>query len=163
MELIIGAAAVLGLMFLLGVEIGTIAAVVQIVLNAFTFLTLLFFLFCVFVLLCSKKYGAEFAGLEARQKEKPDENKNDQAEKKDGMKFAQYIVDGNKLSNWFPAEAIMTGRIYSQGQCTVRISRLGSKQFVFDRHSVVIVVAGTVLMGLCNAGFLVYWLLMLKA
>jgi 3-dehydroquinate dehydratase len=56
----------------------------------------------------------------------------------------------------------MRKRIYSKRECHVRIARLGHKRLVFDRHSMVIVAAGTVLMGLGVVGMTLHWLFVLK-
>lgn len=159
MEIIIGAVVVLGLLFLLGVELGTLISVVQMILSALTFLMLLFFLFCVVLLLRSKKREAQLVGLMPRKKHTEDKEKTENGEEsKERIKFAHYIVDGEEHTNWFPAEAIMTGKIYADKQCFVRTARLGKRLLIFDRHSVVIVVTGTILMSFCTAGFIVYWL-----
>ena len=72
--------------------------------------------------------------------------------------FAFYEVDGERVRNWFPAERLMSRKIYESKECFVRIAKLGSKRLVFDRHSIVIVITGTILMGLCTAGFSVFLL-----
>jgi hypothetical protein len=163
MELLIAGAAVLGLLFLLGVELMTIMSVVSVIMCILTSLMLVFFIFCLLLLLWSEKKQAEFAGLEIKQKDTPDGNGQDSGGVNKGMKFAHYIVDGQKLCNWFPAEGILTGKIYSQENCTVRIAGIGKHRLVFDRHSVVIVICGTVLMSLCTAGLIFYLMLVVNA
>jgi hypothetical protein len=88
---------------------------------------------------------------------------DENGEQKKGMmyKAAYYLVDGEQLRNWFPAETLGARRIYSCSECFVRIARLGKKRLVFDRHSMLIVISGTVLMGLCSIGLCVYWLISL--
>lgn len=162
MEIIIGAVVVLGLLFLLGIEIGTLISVVQIILSALTFLMLLFFLFCVVLLLRSQKREAQLIGLVPKKKANDGNDGKDNSgngeNPKERIRFAHYLVDGEEYMNWFPAESIMTGRIYADKDCVVRMTKLGSRLLVFDRHSVVIVVTGTILMSFCTAGFILYWL-----
>lgn len=157
MELLIGAAAVFGLLYLLGVEVMTLLSIVQMILTVMSAIFLLFFVFCDFLLLfSSKRYAAQLVGIQPTQ---TDEN----GEQKKGMmyKAAYYIVDGEQLRNWFPAETLGARRIYSRSECFVRIACLGKKRLVFDRHSMLIVISGTVLMGLCSIGLCVYWLISL--
>lgn len=156
MELLIGAIAVFGLLYLLGVEVMTLLSIVQMILTAATVLFLIFFVVCDILLLMSKKYRAQLVGVRSTQ---TDEN----GEQKKGMmyKAAFYLVGGEEMRNWFPAENVLKKRIYERTDCTVRIVSLGKKRLVFDRHSVVIVITGTVLMGLCSIGLCVYWLISL--
>ncbi len=153
MAIIIGAAAAFGLLFLLGVEVLTLLNIFQIILAVLTVLCLLFFVFCLVLLAASKKHPAQLLCIEKQQGKDGKE-----ADDKILSKFAFYQVDGEKLRNWFPAERLGSKRIYGRTECYVRIAKLGGKRLVFDRHSVVIVIAGTVLMGLCCAGFSIYWL-----
>ena len=158
MEFLIGLAIIIGLMLLLGVEIMTILTIFQILLAAMTALCLLFFIFCVVLLAFSKKCPAQF--LEITKIEKKEDGEQPQKDKMMST-FAFYEVNGERVRNWFPAERLMSKRIYESKECFVRIAKLFGKQFVFDRHSVVIVITGTILMGACTAGFGVYWLLAL--
>lgn len=153
MELLIGAAAVFGLLYLLGVEVTTLLNIVQIILTALTFLSALFFVFCDVLLILSEKHRAKLLCIEKQ-------TENEEQEKKDKMlsKFAFYQVGESKLRNCFPAETLMSKKIYENTDCSVRIAKLGKKQLVFDRHSVVIVIAGTVLMGAASALMTAYWL-----
>ncbi len=151
MEFIIGVIAVLGLLYLLGVELSTLILIVQIILSVSTLLMLLFFLFCDGILLFSEKRHARLIGIEKMPGKE---------EEKDKMmsRFAFYMIGEEKMRNWFPAETLMSRKIYEKQDCFVRIARLGKKQLVFDRHSVVIVVSGTVLMGITTVLMLVYLL-----
>ena len=155
MQILIGLAISVGLLFLLGVEIMTILAIFQIILAVMTVLCLVFFIFCAVLLIISKKCPArliEIAGAE--QKDDDDEPKKD----KMMSAFAFYEVGGERIRNWFPAERLMSGKIYESKECFVRIATVFGKKLVFDRHSVVIVVTGTILMGCCTAGFSVFLL-----
>ena len=154
MEIIIGVAVVFGLLFLIGVDVTTLLNIFQIMLAVLTVLCFLFFVFCLVLLLFSKKHPAQLLCIE-KQKKQDDEQTD---EKKILSRFALYQVDGERLRNWFPAETIGAKKIYRRKDCFVRIVKLGSKRLVFDRHSVVIVVTGTVLMGLFTAGYSVYLL-----
>ena len=101
MELLIGAAAVFGLLYLLGVELMTLLSIVQMILTVMSAIFLLFFVFCDLLLLfSSKRYAAQLVGIQPTQ---TDEN----GEQKKGMmyKAAYSLVDGEQLRNWFPAEA----------------------------------------------------------
>ena len=158
MEIIIGVAVVFGLLLLLGVDVTTLLNIFQIMLAALTVLCLLFFIFCLVLLIISRKRPAQLLCIEKQQ----GGDGGGENEKKMLSKFAFYQVDGEKLRNWFPAEALGAKRIYQSRECFVRIVKLGSKKLVFDRHSVVIVIAGLVLMGLCTAGLSVYWLFALN-
>ena len=162
MELIIAAVVILGLLFLLGVKVAALLTIVQIIMSVLTSLMLLFFLVCIVILgLLSKKHAAQFAGI------KPVENKKDKSDEESSertaISFARYLVDDEELRNWFPAEGILREKIYARKECFVRIARIGKRKIVFDRHSVVIVVAGTLLMGMLAAGFSAYWLFALGA
>ena len=154
MVILIGAAAFFGMLFLLGVEIMTILTIFQIILAALTGLCLLFFIFCAVMLLLSKKHPAKLIEIVKDKKKDDDEPQAD----KMLSRFAFYEVDGERVRNWFPAERLMSRKIYESKECFVRIAKLGSKRLVFDRHSVVIVITGTILMGLCTAGFSVFLL-----
>lgn len=156
MELLIGAAAVFGLLYLLGVEVATLLSIVQLLLTVLTALCTLFFVFCVLLLLFSQKRPAQLLGIEKTDYK----NKSEDEQKPDAAlaKFAFYQVDGERLRNWFPAETLMSKKIYEQKDCTVRIARLGKKRLVFDRHSVVIVVTGTILMSAATVMMTAYWL-----
>ncbi|MBQ2580391.1 MAG: hypothetical protein II574_02035 [Ruminococcus sp.] len=154
MVILIGAAAFFGMLFLLGVEIMTILTIFQIILAALTGLCLLFFIFCAVMLLLSKKHPAKLIEIVKDKKKDDDEPQAD----KMLSTFAFYEVDGERVRNWFPAERLMSRKIYESKECFVRIAKLGSKRLVFDRHSVVIVITGTILMGLCTAGFSVFLL-----
>ena len=149
MVIIIGAAAFFGMLFLLGVEIMTILTIFQIILAALTGLCLLFFIFCAVMLLLSEKHPAKLIEIVKDKKKDDDEPQTD----KMLSTFAFYEVGGERMRNWFPAERLMSGKIYESKECFVRIATVFGKKLVFDRHSVVIVVTGTILMGCCTAGF----------
>lgn len=157
MVLVIGAVVCFAMLYLLGVDVAALLNIVQIILTVVTALCALFFVSCdVLLLFCSKKHPAQLAGIE---KVRAGSDK----QSKEGMmsKAAFYNVNGEKLRNWFPAETLMSKKIYEHNECYVRIARLGKMRLVFDRHSVVIVVTGTILMGAVGIGFSVYWMFVL--
>ena len=157
MVLMIGAVVCFAMLYLLGVDVATLLNIVQMILTAVTALCALFFVFCdVILLFCSKKHAAQLVGIEKVRTGSDEKSK-------DGMmsKAAFYIVDGEKLRNWFPAETLMSKKIYEHNECYVRIAKLGKFRLIFDRHSVVIVVTGTILTGAVGIGFSVYWMFVL--
>ena len=159
MEILIILFAAFGLLFLLGVDVTTLLSILQVLLTAVAALSTIFFVMCIFMLMFSKKKKARLIGLEVSEKNKGDnEQEAEQGAQKQGMRFAHYLVDGEKLVNWFPAENVLQKRIYEKKEVNVRVARCGKKKVVFDRHSTVIVIAGAVLMGLSTFGLTVYWL-----
>lgn len=159
---IIGAVVVFGLLYILGVDITTLLSILQILMTVLTCLCALFFVFCdILLLFASKKQPARLLEIEKDSAPETEENGEDEKTKM-LSRFAFYEVQGERLRNWFPAESVMRKRIYSKRECHVRIAKLGHKRLVFDRHSMVIVAAGTVLMGLGVVGMTLHWLFVLK-
>ncbi len=159
MEILIIIFAAFGLLFLLGVDVTTLLSILQVLLTAVAALSTIFFVVCIFMLMFSEKKKARLIGLEVSEKKKSDNEEDaEQSAHKQGMLFAHYLVDGEELVNWFPAENVLQKRIYEKKEVNVRVARFGKKKVVFDRHSVVIVIAGTVLMGLSTFGLTVHWL-----
>lgn len=159
MEILIIIFAAFGLLFLLGVDVTTLLSILQVLLTAVAALSTIFFVVCIFMLMFSEKKKARLIGLEVSEKKKSDNEEDaEQSAHKQGMRFAHYLVDGEELVNWFPAENVLQKRIYEKKEVNVRVARFGKKKVVFDRHSVVIVIAGTVLMGLSTFGLTVHWL-----
>ncbi len=160
-ELIIGAVIVFGLLYMLGVDITTLLSILQILMTVLTCLCALFFVFCDLLLIfASEKHPAKLLGIDKDGGKDGEETRED-GKNKMLSRFAFYEVDGERLRNWFPAESVMRKRIYRQSECFVRIARLGKKRLVFDRHSMVIVAAGTLLMGLGVVGMTLHWLFVL--
>lgn len=160
MELLIGVGVAFGLLYLLGVEAATLLGIVQLLLTLFTALSMLFFFFCdILLLLGSKKYPARLLYIQKPE----DRAQNEKEQDKPLSKFAFYLVEGEKLRNWFPAETLMSKKIYEQEDCFVRIAKIGKRRMVFDRHSVFIVIAGTVLMSAATLLMTAYCLIVLGA
>ena len=159
MEILIILFAAFGLLFLLGVDVTTLLSILQVLLTAVAALSTIFFVVCIFMLMFSEKKKARLIGLEVSEKKKSDNEEDaEQGAQKQGMLFAHYLVYGEEFVNWFPAENVLQKRIYEKKEVNVRVARIGKKKVVFDRHSTVIVIAGTVLMGLSTFGLTVHWL-----
>lgn len=66
---------------------------------------------------------------------------------------AVYQVEGTEYSCIFPAESVGRKHIYKGGSYTLLIPRFGKRKIAYDRHSLVIIIFGTIasaaLIGLC--------------
>ncbi len=131
MEIIIGLAVVIGLLIMLGVNPFYIMEGVYVLMLLLLAATVVFFVITAISLIGSKKRRAAF----------------DRIDKPEGKAFpsAVYISEGEEYRNSFPNEFVLKKLLYKKDrEVILRVTKRGG---VYDKYSVVTVLAGLVLGG----------------
>ena len=129
MELLIGAAVVLLLLFCLGVSGGFISILIGVVIGMGVLFMLGLFVFSAVRLIRSEKRTARFEKIE----------------KPEGAAFerAVYNVDGESCPNVYPCEAVMRNKLYREDK-EVQVRYYAKKKCVYDRNAVITTVIGLI-------------------
>ena len=131
MEIIIGLAVVIGLLIMLGVNPFYIMEGVYVLMLLLLAATVVFFVITAISLIGSRKRRAAF----------------DRIDKPEGKTFpsAVYISEGEEYRNSFPNEFVLKKLLYKKDrEVILRVTKRGG---VYDKYSVVTVLAGLVLGG----------------
>lgn len=127
MEIFVGIAVLLALIFCATGEPGAVVAAVVGLIVLFSLAMLGFFLFFLFAMLGAKKKSARFLRIEKSGR--------------GGFERAVYEVDGAEYADAFPAEPILRSRIYRTDR-TVALRFSEKKKTVYDRNTAVTVWCG---------------------
>lgn len=126
MEFVITAALVLFLLYLLGLKLGAVIAIIMAAICVFVVAVAVFFLWCAARLAFSRNRRGIFCGVEKNGK----------------FEHAIYIVDGEEYMCVFPSEKLLREKVYKADK-PVRVWLL-PKGRLFDTGAFVTIVAGTV-------------------
>lgn len=130
MEILVGAAALIVLAVILGIDVSLIYSAVMLVLFAAIILIVGFFAVCLWWLIRSRKAAGTLSKVDKNPRFKYDS--------------AFYQIDGEEYPNIFPCEIVMKKYLYKQGrECKLYLNR--KKGFVFDGNAFLCVIAGLVL------------------
>lgn len=125
MELIITAVILLILLLILGVSPYTIIYGIFWLMEGALAAMTVFFVVSIIMLLAGRRYSARFLRFTDTK-----------------FPAAVYEIDGEELTNFYPAENLLQKWIYTEGSRPVRMLRLGKLCFLFDRHSMLIAALG---------------------
>lgn len=140
MEILMGIAVLLALIFCVTGEVGAVAAAVLGLIVLFSLAVLGFFLTALFRMLRAEKKCARFVRIERGGR--------------GGFERAVYEVNGGEVPDAFPAEPILRGRLYRSDRKTVlRFSE--KRKTVYDRNTAVTIGCGLAAF-LPLSGWLVY-------
>lgn len=127
MELLIAAAVVLVLLFILGVGTDILIAGILCLLEIILLLMTVFFMISLCLVLTAKPFKAEFLRIEKTR----------------GLGcHAIYRIGHMEYGNLFPMDAFMERHLQNHQLSTVRLWKSGDHAFTFDRYSMIVAALG---------------------
>ena len=128
MEIIIIVSILLVLFLILGIQIEILIFAVLCMMELFCLAVTAFFITSAICLLCSKPKTAKFVRIQETEKY---------------GKHAVYQIDGMEYPNAYPTEEPLQSFLCRKQNPTVWLWKGKNKQFVLDRHSLIVIAAGT--------------------
>lgn len=126
MEFLLVFALIAVIMLCIGFGLGDVLMMALLIIAALTALIGVFFVFCLALLIFSKKKSGVFVEF------------NDEGR----FPCAVYDIDGRSVKNLFPCEMIMRDRLYIPGK-EIKLLYFKPRGFAFDRNALLTIIIGS--------------------